>query len=230
MGKEQSRTLRPVGRNAAALKYDLITALGAHGCAGDKHLQRLVLRLITVIVARYNWQSDELSVGQRELAQLWSVDERTVKREMARLRDLGWLVQRRPAARGRVAVHGLGLAAILQGTQGSWSNIGPDFTARMALPVDPPAATGNVVSFPVPPRTEGQGTWGAALQDLHLGRPDLCSTWFASLTVEAEEDGVWHLRAPSRFHASFVTTHHLAVLEAAMRKVDPGVRGVVVRA
>lgn len=229
MGKEQTIPQRAVGRNAAVLKYDLITALGAHGCAGDKHLQRLVLRLITVIVARYNWQSDELSVGQRELAQLWSVDERTVKREMARLRDLGWLVQRRPAARGRVAVHGLGLAAILNGTRGAWDNIGPDYTARMTQPDTTPAPAGNVVSFPQPPRPDGTGHWAAALADLHAQRPDLCSAWFAALTLETQEDGIWQLRAPTRFHASFVTTHHLPVLEAAIRRADPSARGVVLR-
>ncbi|MFD1807144.1 hypothetical protein ACFSHQ_00730 [Gemmobacter lanyuensis] len=89
-----------MGRNASARKYDILTALGVHACRGDKHLQRLVLRLITLIVARYNWQSDELCVGQREIAQLWSVDERTVKRDMARLREIGWLTVKAAAARG----------------------------------------------------------------------------------------------------------------------------------
>ena len=97
------RVARATGRNAAVIKYDLLTALGAHACAGDKHLQRLVLRFITLIVARYNWQADELSVGQTEMAALWSVDARTVKRDMARLREMGWLSIRRAAARGRVA-------------------------------------------------------------------------------------------------------------------------------
>ncbi len=93
--------VRPVGRQAASRKYDLITALGVHACRGDKHFQRLVLRFITMIVARYNWQSDELSIGQRELATLWAVDERTVKREMAKLRGLGWLVQKRGGGAGQ---------------------------------------------------------------------------------------------------------------------------------
>ena len=66
---------RATGRNAASMKYDILSALGAHACAGDKHLQRLVLRLITLVVARYNWISDELMVGQREIAELWSIDE-----------------------------------------------------------------------------------------------------------------------------------------------------------
>ena len=60
--------VRPVGRQAASRKYDLLTALGAYACRGDKHFQRLTLRFITLIVARYNWQADELTVGQREIA------------------------------------------------------------------------------------------------------------------------------------------------------------------
>ena len=66
---------RATGRNAASMKYDILSALGAHGCAGDKHRQRLVLRLITLVVARYNWISDELMVGQRPRAALLKVDQ-----------------------------------------------------------------------------------------------------------------------------------------------------------
>ena len=114
---ERRTTGKATGRNAAALKYDILTAMGVHACAGDKHRQRLVLRLITLIVARYNWTSDEITVGQREMAALWSIDERSVKRDMAKLRDMGWLVQKRAAARGRVAVHGLDLSRILTETE-----------------------------------------------------------------------------------------------------------------
>jgi hypothetical protein len=39
---------------------------------------------MALITMRYNWQRDELTTGQGEIAPLWSVDERTVKREMAR--------------------------------------------------------------------------------------------------------------------------------------------------
>jgi len=95
---------KPVGRDAAARKYDIITALGAYALAGGKHDHRLVLRFITLVTARYNWARNELAVGQREIAQLWSVDERTVKREMAKLRGCGWLVVKRQGARGRVTL------------------------------------------------------------------------------------------------------------------------------
>jgi len=108
---------KPVGRDAAARKYDIITALGAYALAGGKHDHRLVLRFITLVTARYNWARNELAVGQREIAQLWSVDERTVKREMAKLRGCGWLVVTRQGARGRVTAYGLDLDAILEKTR-----------------------------------------------------------------------------------------------------------------
>ena len=78
-----------VGRSAAAFKYDLLTVMGAFALAQEKGRQRLVLRLMTLVTARYNWARDELAVGQREIARLWQVDERTVKREMAKLRAMG---------------------------------------------------------------------------------------------------------------------------------------------
>ena len=56
---------KTVGRNAAAFKYDLLTVMGAFGLAQEKGRQRLVLRLMTLVTARYNWARDELAVGQR---------------------------------------------------------------------------------------------------------------------------------------------------------------------
>ena len=44
---------------------------------------------MALITTRYNWQRDELTMGQGEIARLWSVDDRTVKREMARLAGAG---------------------------------------------------------------------------------------------------------------------------------------------
>ena len=75
-----------VGRDAAVRKYDALSALMAFALAGDPNRQRLVLRLMALITTRYNWQRNELAMGQREIARLWCVDERTVKRDMARLR------------------------------------------------------------------------------------------------------------------------------------------------
>jgi len=219
---------RATGRNAASMKYDILSALGAHGCAGDKHRQRLVLRLITLVVARYNWISDELMVGQREMAEMWSIDERSVKRDLAKLREMGWLVQKRAAARGRVAVHGLGLARILEVTGPDWGRIGPDFVARMAGGEGaPPAVTpSNVISFPMP-SGEG-GLWPRVQSMLHREDPNLYSAWFAALQAEAVEAGVLVLAAPSRFHADYLRTNHMTRLERAAMACDAEILRVVV--
>ena len=139
------QTAKLVGRNAAAQKYDILTALGSYALACDKHQQRLVLRLITLVTARYNWGRNELAVGQREIARLWSVDERTVKREMAKLRALGWLVVHRQGARGRVTQYGMSIEHILESTRDTWKNVGPDFDLRMQGDPEP----AKVVPLPV---------------------------------------------------------------------------------
>lgn len=219
---------RPVGRQAASRKYDLLTALGVHACHGDKHLQRLVLRLMTLIVARYNWQTDEITVGQREIAALWGVDERTVKRDIARLRALGWLVQHRAAVRGRVASHGLDLTAILTATKGDWVSVGPDFVERMAGPQTPQAPAPNVVSFPtaVPSLPADASPWARAQVRLQAEDPALYAAWFRPLVESGTEGGLLELAAPSRFHASYVTTHLTARLLAALRAEDGTIRAV----
>lgn len=236
--KEQTMHIaRPVGRQAASRKYDLLTALGVHACHGDKHLQRLVLRFITLIVARYNWQNDEIAVGQREIAALWGVDERTVKRDLAKLRAMGWLVQHRAAVRGRVATHGIDLVAILAATRGQWDAVGPDFAERMRGPQAaahaPPPAPTNVVTFPaatpVPPDAT-EGLWARAQLRLMAEDPALYSAWFRPLTEVMASAGTVELAAPSRFHASFVTTHHLARILGALRREDGTVRNVTVLA
>lgn len=219
---------RATGRNAASMKYDILSALGAHGCAGDKHRQRLVLRLITLIVARYNWITDEIMVGQREMAELWSIDERSVKREMAKLRDLGWLVQKRAAARGRVAVHGLGLGRILEGTGPDWARIGPDYVARMAEQgaAQPEApASSNVISFPLPSGEEGG--WPRIQAMLHREDPHLYAAWFAALRAEQEADCL-RLFAPSRFHADYLRSNHLQRLERTARACIADLTRIVV--
>jgi len=210
------------GRNAASLKYDVLSALGAHGCAGDKHRQRIVLRLITLIVARYNWATDELAVGQREMAELWSIDERSVKRDIAKLREVGWLVLKHPAARGRVAVHGLDIGCILLETRNDWPRVGPDLVARLIGADSPPEPVkGNVISFPLPQGDDG--LWPRIQAGLYRDDPNLYGAWFAALKPAPCEDSCLRLVAPSRFHADYLRTNHLYRLERLVRACDPSI-------
>lgn len=228
---------KPVGRNAAALKYDMLSALGVHALSADKHRQRLLLRVIVLLTTRYNWQRNELSIGRAEIARLWSVDERTVKREMARLRTAGWIEVKRPAAKGRVAVYALHLDAMLAETAPQWAAIGPDFTARMqdrhgpAAEAPPPEADPKVIPFQ--PRARGgepEGAWGAALAHLRRTAPAQASAWFGQLSELELSGGTARLVAPSRFVADYVSTHLVPQILAAYAETGVSVRRVEVEA
>jgi len=215
---------RPVGREAASKKYDILSALMAHALSGDKHRQRQVLRTMALITTRYNWERDELTMGQGEIARLWSVDERTVKREMARLRAQGWLVLKRQGARERVSVHGFDLDRMLEDTRPAWPRIGEDFVARLA-PVGPlPTITSNVVPLrPAPsPRADGS-VWGVAQASLHAEDAATYGAWFHALNEVEVADGCVTLAAPTRFHASYVSSNLVDRVVRALRRIDPSI-------
>jgi hypothetical protein len=214
------------GPGAAARKYDLITALGAHALSLGKHEQRLILRLITLLTARYNWGRDELSIGQREIARLWSCNERTVKRELAKLRALGWLVVKQQGARGRVTTYGFDTATMLTATKGIWPEVGPDFALRLD---GPPAQT--VVPFPVKgavaaPALDDASEWGLARAVLFAEDAGRFGAWVQALQRTGRAGGRLTLRAPSRFHAAYVQTHLAGVLLRACQSVDEDVSAI----
>lgn len=201
------QTLRSVGRGASARKYDIITALGAYALAQGKHDQRRVLRLITLITARYNWARDELCVGQREIARLWSVDTRTVKREMAIWRASGWLVVKQQGARGRVTRHGFDMDRMLEDTAAHWSAVGPDFELRMGESDEPKVVPLPLKGTVTPPDVASGTEWSLAQAVLHREDAGLYASWIAGLDRVERAGGQLTLRAPSRFHGAYVQTH-----------------------
>lgn len=211
---------RAVGRGASARKYDLLTAMGAYALAQDKHDQRRVLRLMTLITARYNWARDELAVGGREIARLWSVDERTVKREMALLRARSWLVVTRQGARGRVTQYSVNIDRILKDTANTWANVGADFELRMGQQ-ETPKVVALAVKGTVPPPDVTPGTeWALAQALLHAEDAGTYASWLAALSRVERAGGRLTLSAPSRFHAAYVQSHLSARVLAALREVD----------
>lgn len=218
------QVIRPVGREAAAKKYDMLSAMMAHALAGDQNLQRLVLRLLSLITTRYNWQRNELTMGQREIARLWCVDERTVKREMARLRAMGWLLVKRPGARGRVSVLALDLERIMLDTRAAWGNIGEDYILRVGGEAAAETAPSTVVPFRRPDvPVAGQGVWGRAQALLAAEDRPLYDAWIACLADGGLHEGCQILIAPSRFHATYLRTHILPRLRTALLRADPTV-------
>ena len=217
-----------VGRNASVVKYDVLTAMGAYALAHGKHEQRLILRFITLVVARYNWQRDELAVGQVEIARLWAVEPRTVKREMAKLKAMGWLVVHRQGARGRVTQYGLDLECIRRVTRPQWDAVGPDYALRMegvpeSAKVVPLKARGKIAAPDLSSGTE----WSLAQGVLHSQDEGAYGAWLSALVRVERAGGRLVLRAPSKFHAAYVQTHLIEQVNAACRAVDQDVSEVV---
>ncbi|WP_293576437.1 hypothetical protein [Phaeobacter sp.] len=219
---------KPVGRNAPALKYDILTAVGTFALSLDKGQQRLVLRFMTLLTARYNWQRNELAVGQREIANMWFVDERTVKREMAKLRGLGWLVVKRQGARGRVTEYGVDLERILEDTRNVWPAIGPDFDHRMQAGDQPPKNVVPLMSGTAAPAPDvSDGTeWSLTKAILHAEDNATYTAWIQALSREGRASGRLTLRAPSRFHANYVVSHLQQRLFLACQEVDPDINAI----
>ncbi|MFN4099230.1 MAG: hypothetical protein ACK4GT_05600 [Pararhodobacter sp.] len=226
------KVIKPVGPGASSRKYDLLTALGTLALSAQPGEQRLILRLMVAVTARYNWTSDTLAVGQTELARMWSVDARTVKRAMAEYRSRGWLRLKRQPARGRVAEYGLGLEALMQATRPVWAAVGPDFEARLspATPMEPVSNT--VVPFPVPATdsanlSAGEGTvWPQALRILSDADPAIARAWLGGLREEGVSGNVLMLAAPGRYQANYLRTHLMGRLLGAVRHVNPGIAAV----
>ena len=150
---------------------------------------------------------------------------------MAKLRGLGWLVVKRQGARGRVTEYRLDTDRMLEDTRDQWPCVGPDFDMRMQN--EPEAA--DVV--PLPPRgpvpapdVSGGTEWDLAKAILHVEDPAVYGSWLHALQRADRAGGRLTLKAPSRFHGTYVHTHLTARVLAACRAVDGDVTEVVVTA
>lgn len=224
----QMETQRLTGPEAGGLKYDLLTALSVAGLNGSPTLQTSLMRLIALVTARYNWRADEFSVGQRDMARMWSVNERTVKREMKRLTDDRILVCKKPGVRGRVGSYRLNYARIAELSEPCWPLVGPDFERRMAeryrndevKVVRMAAYTKTPVSETDLPKSDS--TWHAVLKDLERGHAGLVDSWLGRLRFLGLMQGTLSLQAPSAFVQRYIETHHLPLLVAAVeRQIGP---------
>lgn len=207
---------RLVGPGAGVAKYDVLTALSVAALHGTPVQQVSVLRLIALITARYNWQKDELSIGQAEMARIWGVHERTAKREIRRLLEAGLMLCLRPGVRGRVAGYRLDRGGIERFSRPVWDVLGPDFASRAGQVM---AAAGgvNVVRLdfgrpaePPPPTTVAAGrcgSWEAVLDRLGAAHPEATANWYRRLRLLGHREGVLEVAAPNPFVRDYVLTH-----------------------
>lgn len=222
------RAIKAVGREAASKKYDILSAMMAYGLASDKQTRLLTLRLMALITTRYNWQSDQLTMGQAEIARLWCVEPRTVKREFAKLKKRDWITVKRQGARGRVGTYGIRFDMILKDSQPHWENIGADYAERAGGLLPPPAAAKVVkVDFGGPTvSADGNVDWQTVQVKLHKADADTFAAWFERLVFIGVEKGELTLLAPSRFVARYIDQHLMRGLMEAVQGQWGDVTGV----
>ena len=195
------------GAGSGAVKYDILTALAVTGLNGSTRDQLSMARLTTLITARYNWRLDELSMGQREMASLWGVGDRTVKREVKRWLDTGLLICRRTGVRGRVAAYRLNLHRVCELTEPFWHLVGSDFSERMnrLTPGGERVIRLDAVRTTISHAGNATG-WDSVRRQLADLFPTQFEAWIAPLV--ARDDGTrLVLEAKSAFAAEYVKTH-----------------------
>lgn len=213
--------LRLTGPGASVVKYDVLTALSVAGLEGSQTFQTSMMRLIALVTARYNWALDELCVGQRDMARMWSVNERTVKREIKRLTGAGVLISTRPGVRGRVGAFRLNHGRIAEISAPCWHLVGPDFEARMSeRHQPPPVKVVQLQTYMLPPDTAASGPekgtpWQRVMAQLAAQHPSTFGSWFARLQFGGREGGTLRVSAPGKFVQRYIETHLSAILLAA---------------
>ena len=212
------------GPGAGAEKYDLLTALAVAGLSGSDVSQASMLRLIAMVTARYNWSMDEVSIGHRELAALWSVDERTAKRETKRLVEAGILALKTRGTRGRVSSYRLCLDRIYALSEPVWAQVGRDFHDRMAER-QPTEAKVMKVDFSARPMVRSADSpWERMMESLAAANAARHAAWYARLRPLGQEGEALMIEAGSGFVLQYVQTHLMAELETAARAAYPGLR------
>lgn len=213
-----------IGPKAGPLKYDILTALNVMGLHGSPTEQTSMMRLSAIITARYNWRLDEITIGQPELARVWGVNERTVKREMKRIVSSGILTCLRPGVRGRVGAYRLNYRRIYEVSRSVWALIGSDFEVRMVEL----SGERNVVQVNFQPKLaaeievpEKAGTWGAVRRHLKTIDPAAYESWFAKLVQENLDEQSLTLRAPNSFVARYIEVHFAKRLSEAVEQCMP---------
>tara|TARA_R110000787_G_scaffold51821_16_gene122473 strand:- start:285 stop:980 length:696 start_codon:yes stop_codon:yes gene_type:complete len=212
---------RLTGPGAGSLKYDVLTALCVSGLHGSSAQQVSMTRLCCLITARYNWKLDHFCVGQPEMARMWHVTERTVKREIKRWCDDRLLICVRKGVRGRVGAYRLNIPEVFEKSRDVWISVGTDYAERMDE-MDPARATSVVkVDFAkvVPDATSvDDGTsWFAVSERLKSLYPEKHRNWFAPLRFVSDEGGKYTLAARSGFVVRYLETHFSTVMAEAVR-------------
>lgn len=214
---------RTTGPGAGVYKYDILTALTLWGLRVGPSEQATALRLVAMITARYNWQRDEISIGQKDLARLWGVTERTVKREIKRLLTVQLLELVRPGVRGRVACYRLVPETVARLSRDHWDAVGPDFSERLSaregravVQEGPSVLRVDFAKLKTPLDATATDPWSRVQARLAEAAPDAHASWFSRLELRGVTDDRVELAASSPFVMRYINTHFGDLLRAAV--------------
>ncbi len=225
---------RLTGPGAGSMKYDLLTALTIFGLHGSPAQQISMTRLCALITARYNWKLDHFCVGQPEMARMWHVTERTVKREIKRWVDDRLLICVRKGVRGRVGAYRLNLLRVYEVSRDVWAAVGTDYAERMESMLPTSELSVVKVDFTKAahdntPTVDDGTSWYAVSERLRTLYPEKHPNWFAPLRFVSDSDGRYTLAARSGFVVRYLETHFSTVMaEAIEAEVGLGRRIVFV--
>jgi hypothetical protein len=211
-GIHQNPALR--GSNFAVVKYDLIAALNAAAFAKSEITKDMAQRLTLLLVARYNWRRDELSIGYEQLQAIWNVDLRRVKRILADMKRLSVLIVKVRAVKGRVTTYRLGLDAIVEATRPFWARLGSDIADRLVAAFPPiigrASSTERLCEVPEPTQTSDDKAAATESRVCPIKTelrsrlsPSAFDRWIAPLRF-ARSGSRLEVLAPTPFVASYV--------------------------
>lgn len=221
---EKSDKLRKM---SASLKYDILSALAVAALSQKDRTRIDYFRLIALITSRYDWLRGEVSIGHSQLAELWSIDVRSVKRQIAYYADAGLMKKSRAGVRGRVTVYEIDLLKLIATTRPTLAKIGPDLEERLeqfcgaaaqsdsAQESAEKKALGEINPDRVSePSSEGALLRPASSSDGEDARilsavrcalsPSAFERWFKDVTIRKVSSGAIEFLFPTKFTADYV--------------------------
>lgn len=114
-----------------SVKYDLLSAIAVCALYDGAIRKALGPKLLALITTRFDWSTGLISAGHDQLAALWNIDKRAVKRTLQELKDLEILLVLKRGVRGNVTLYRLDIWKALSLTKPVWPHLGEDFKRRL---------------------------------------------------------------------------------------------------
>lgn len=220
---EKSDKLRKM---SASLKYDVLSALAVAALSQKDRTRIDYFRLIALITSRYDWLRGEVSIGHSQLAELWSIDVRSVKRQVAYYADAGLMRKSRAGVRGRVTVYEIDILKLIETTRPTFAKIGPDLEERLdqfygaavqsetAQDSAETKTLGEINRDRVGATSSDSALLRPANVDREDGRirsalrcalsPSVFERWFKDVTIRKASSGAIEFLFPTKFTADYV--------------------------